>query len=166
MTTEVWALIIAIISLGVSIWAGYVSRRSAQFQRLSDLRTKAAELRWNMYYRLHDVRDAAKEAGLLNEENPQNWIERIDSLERLLVQAEEREESYRKVYTALSALPVIIPESIVEDWHHEVDRIATSVEVSRKELVPKFQESTRQMVELLDQQRVLEAELQDAKEGG
>lgn len=163
METEVWALIIAIISLVVSIWAGYVSRRSAQFQRLSDLRTKATALRWNMHYRLSDVRDAANAVGLLNEANPNNWIERIESLERLLAEAEEREERYRKIYSGLSVLPIIMPESIVEDWHHEVDRIATSVEVSRKELVPKFQESTKKMAELLEQQRELEAELQNAK---
>ena len=149
MTTADLALVISVISLIISIWSAIATRRATQFKRLSELRTKATNLRWQMYYRLADVKESAQKAGLLEKDAKGNWPETIEGLERLLKRAQEREDTFASVYSARKWLPFVLPESTIEEWHHRVDGIATSVDVSRKELVPEFKKNAEAMIQLL-----------------
>lgn len=159
MTTAEIALVISLISLFMSIWSWIATRRANQFKRLSELRTKATQLRWQMDYRLRDVRTAAEKMGLLAEGAKGNWREIIEGLERLLDQARKRENSYSNVYDLSRFAPFVLPESTIEAWHHEVDRIAASVDISRKELIPELQKNAELMTHLLDQQKSVAIEL-------
>lgn len=159
MTTAELALAISLVSLCISIWSAIATRRTSQFKRLSELRTKATNFRWQMYYRLADVKDAARKAGLLDEGAKGNWPETINRLEVLLKKAQAQEETFASVYETRKWIPFVLPESTIEEWHHHVDGIATSVDVSRNELVPEFKKSAEAMAQLLEQQKQLVAEL-------
>jgi len=158
MSVEYWALLIATVSLGFSIWSGFMARRATQFQRLSELRTKTVSLRWKMFYRLENVKEAAENAGLLKDNAKGNWKETITRLERGLRQADEAESRFAGVYNGLSLVPIVLPESIVESWHHGIDSITTSVDASQSELIPALKQSAEKMLDLLESQRQLELE--------
>lgn len=163
MTTAEWALVIASVSLGFSVWSGIVARRATQFKRLSELRSKVGHLRWQMYYRLSDVKEAARNAGLLDDGAEGHWKETIAALERLLQGAGKTEESFGTIYNVMAFVPFVLPESTVEAWHHELDQLRASVEISRTELIPKFKESAEKMAQLLEVQRRLTKELERAE---
>jgi len=115
-----------------------------------------------MYYRLSDVKEAAQKLGLLEEGASGNWKENIAKLEAILDQAKQREDRYASVFESRKYIPLTLPESTIESWHHEVDRIAASVDISRKELIPALKESAETFGRLLEQQKKLIIEL-DAK---
>ena len=159
MTIAEFALAISFLSIGISIWSAVATRRANQFKRLSELRSKATNLTWQMHYRLSDVKKASQIAGLLEEGAKGNWNKLVADLERLLKEAKEREEFFSSVYSSRKWVPLVIPESIIEEWHHHVDSIATSVDISRKEIAPELQKNAELMSQLLEQQKQLVAEL-------
>jgi hypothetical protein len=164
MTTAELALVISIISIIVSIWSAFATRRAMQFKRLGELRTKSTNLRWEMHYRLEDVKEAAKKAGLLDIDAKGNWGKDIARLESILIKVREQEKAFASVYTIRKWVPLILPESTIEEWHHKVDNIATSVDVSRRELVPKFKKSAEELAQLLEQQKQHVAELENVNQ--
>jgi hypothetical protein len=106
-----------------------------------------------MDYRLQDVRDAAQKLGLLDEGAAGNWKTNITRLEAILEQARQRQDFFKSVYESRKYVPLALSESIIEEWHHEVDRIAASVDISRKELIPALKDAAEKFGSLLLQEK-------------
>jgi len=117
-----------------------------------------------LYYVPGTMKETAKNAGLLKDGAKGDWKETIARLERGIRQAEEAEGRYAGIYNGLSLVPIVLPESFVESWHHEIDSITISVDASRSELVPKLKQIAEEMIELLKSQRQLELETKNIEQ--
>ncbi len=157
------ALVVSVISLAYSIWTNFVNRRAVQFQKLAELRTKVASLRWKMYYRLLDLREIIKQYSAIDAASAHDWSDTIATLERQLGLTQEDEENLTELYKFLERFPFVLPTGSIEAIHHGIDSMTASVDISRKNLIPKLRKIIEENKPLFDQIQDLKRQIAKAE---
>jgi hypothetical protein len=138
ISTPVLAVLIALLSLALSIHTSVSTRRASQLQRLAAIRTKLSALMWTMQFDLSQYERCAKKFDQFLNDEETTFEQDISFLREAKAEIGELKSILDSLSLTLSKFPLSLGAGRIDEMEHRVDSICQGVDISSERLLPRM----------------------------
>ncbi len=138
ITTPVLALLIAVLSLVLSLHTGVTTRRANQLQRLASIRTKLSGLMWKIQFDLSQYERCARQLDQLCTDEETTWAQDTSFLKEGSATIAELKSCLDSISSTLSKFPLTLGAGRIDEIEHRVDSITEGVSLASEKLLPRM----------------------------